>query len=55
MLKGTKYSRNLLQMTLIMSFQHFEEMISKMSLFVIYEILGLFFNTLTANDKYSLA
>ena len=56
MLKGSKYLKSLYDR------QHFyyifsslwEKLSCKMSLFVICELLGLFVNTLTANDKYSL-
>ena len=56
MLRGLKHCLNLEDSTFIKLFYHYQkgEFSWKMSLLVIYEILALFVNTLTAIDNYSL-
>ena len=53
-LKVPKHCWNLQQSTFIIFFSSLWDRLNcKISLLVIYEILGLFVNALTADDKYS--
>ena len=54
MLRHWKHYGNLYGSTFIIIFHHSERLSCKMSLLEICKILGLFFNTLTADGKYSL-
>ena len=53
MLRSQKYGWNLHGKTFLMFHHHYEENSWKMPLLVISKILGLFLNTLPADDKYS--
>ena len=54
MLKDSKHCWNLHNSTFTIFFINLREIDCKTSLVVISEILGLFGNTLTADDKYSV-
>ena len=54
MLKGSKYLKSLYDSTFIIFFHHSGKNWVAKCLSLWYVSLGLFVNTLTANDKYSL-